>query len=275
MKLPARCLLAAILGGMAHSSHADDALTQTTMSLHSAGKPVAGLIFPIGTKIELSAVANAMESGAHHARYTGNVQGRFTPPAGQQIIVFGEELVLSTEAISAERARAVRDIEAMAGSDQLYRGRSPSGDLTPAEWQQQTALDSANMTRLAQIIAAYGWPGLRFAGAGSQTAFLVLQHADHASQRTYLPLLRDAVRRGDAMGSHLAMLEDRVRIADGKPQLYGSQVHTNPLRLAPIEDEAQVDARRRSIGMEPLADYAKRFGLDYVSKETKERPVAE
>lgn len=44
---------------------------------------------------------------------------------------------------------------------------------------------------------------------------------------------------------------------------------------APIEDEAQVDARRRSIGMEPLADYAKRFGLDYVSKETKERPVAE
>eukprot|EP01133_Synstelium_polycarpum_P021041 gene21041-25266_t len=87
MKLPARCLLAAILGGMAHSSHADDALTQTTISLHSAGKPVAGLIFPIGTKIELSAVANAMESGAHHARYTGNVQGRFTPPAGQQIIV--------------------------------------------------------------------------------------------------------------------------------------------------------------------------------------------
>lgn len=165
MKLPARCLLAAILGGMAHSSHADDALTQTTMSLHSAGKPVAGLIFPIGTKIELSAVANAMESGAHHARFTGNVQGRFTPPAGQQIIVFGEELVLSTEAISAERARAVRDIEAMAGADQLYRGWSSSGDLTPAEWQQQMALDSANMTRLAQIIAAYGWPGLRFAGS--------------------------------------------------------------------------------------------------------------
>lgn len=62
------------------------------------------------------------------------------------------------------------------------------------------------------------------------------------------------------------MLEDRVRIKEGKPQLYGSQLSGNPLCFDPIEDEAHVDERRRSIGLEPLADYAKRFGLAYTPK---------
>jgi hypothetical protein len=86
----------------------------------------------------------------------------------------------------------------MAGPDQLYRGRSATGNLSPEEWKKQNEIDAANMKRLAEIIDAYGWPGLRFAGAASQTAFLVLQHADHDSQRKYLPLLRAAVKRNDA-----------------------------------------------------------------------------
>ncbi|OFJ46564.1 hypothetical protein BA896_021240 [Janthinobacterium lividum] len=227
------------------------------------------MIFPIGAKVELSAMANRIDTGVREARFMGNVQGRFTPPAGQAIVLFGQEVVLSTEAISAERVKAVQDVEAMAGPDQLYRGRSENGDLTPDEWKQQTAIDVANMKRLAEIIDTYGWPGLRFAGAASQTAFLVLQHADHASQSKYLPLLHDAVKRSDALGSHFAMLDDRLRIADGKLQRYGSQLSTNPLRLQPIEDEAHVDERRRSIGLEPLADYVKRFGLTYSPNAAK------
>lgn len=265
MILRPQCLLLAALA-LAQPAHADDRLTQTTISVYAGGKPVAGFMFPIGAKVETSAIANHIEEGDKQIRYTGNVEGRFTPPAGQSIVLFGEQIVISTEPISAERAKAVRDLEAMAGPDQLYRGRSVTGNLTPDAWKQQNAIDAVNMERLAQIIDAYGWPGLRFAGAASQTAFLVLQHADHASQRKYLPLLRDAVKRNDALGGHLALLEDRVRVADGKPQLYGSQLNTNPLRFEPIEDEVHVDQRRQSIGLEPLADYAKRFGLTYAPK---------
>jgi hypothetical protein len=269
MILRPQCLLLVTLACIAQSGHADDALMQTTISVYAGGKPVGGLIFPIGAKVEASAMANRIEEGDQQIRFTGNVEGRFTPPAGQPIVLFGEHIVVSTEEISAERAKAVRDIEAMAGPDQLYRGRSVTGDITPDEWKQQNAIDAGNIKRLAEIIDAYGWPGLRFAGAGSQTAFLVLQHADHASQRKYLPLLRDAVKRNDALGGHLALLEDRVRVADGKPQLYGSQLKYNPLRFEPIEDEANVDERRRSIGLEPLADYAKHFGLTYAPKTTR------
>lgn len=262
-------LLLAMLACLAQPGHADDSLTQTTISIYAGGKPVGGLIFPIGAKFETRAVANQTDAGASATRYTGNVQGRFWPPAGQPVVMFGEEIAIGTEPISAERAKAVRDLEAMAGPDQLYRGRSATAELSPEEWQQQTVIDVANMKRLAEILDTFGWPGLRFAGAASQTAFAVLQHADSASQHKYLPLLQDAVRRSDALGAHLALLEDRVRLADGKPQLYGSQLKTNPLRFEPIEDEAHVDERRRSIGLEPLAEYAKQFGLTYPPVEAK------
>jgi hypothetical protein len=253
----------AALAAVSTAAHADEALTQTTISIQAGGKPVAGLIMPVGASTALSALANRVEQGDNRMHFSGNVQGKFTPPAGAEIVLYGDDIVISREPVSAERAKAVRDLEAMAGPDQLYRGRPDAAKLTPDDWARQNAIDAANMKRLAEIIDAFGWPGLHFAGAASQSAFLVLQHADSASQHTYLPLLRDAVARNDAVGSQLALLEDRVRVSDGKPQLYGSQLIGAPLRFAPIEDEAHVDARRRSVGLPPLAEYAQMFGLTY------------
>jgi hypothetical protein len=266
MKLRLLSTLAA-LAGLAAPACADEALTQTTITIRAGGKPVAGLIMPIGAKGMFSGQANRVEhgdsDGGQQIRFSGNVQGRFTPPAGADIVLYADDIAIDTVPVSAERARAVRDLDAMAGPDQLYRGRADIARLTPDEWARQSAIDSANMKRLDEIIGAFGWPGLRFAGSASQTAFLVLQHADSASQHKYLPLMREAVRRNDAQGSQLALLEDRVRVSDGKPQLYGTQLTGDPLRFAPIEDEARVDERRRSVGLPPLADYAKMFGLSY------------
>lgn len=257
----------AILAFTALPGHADEPSTQTTITIYAGGKPVATLMMPIGAKGNLAANANHVDDGNTQTRFTGNVQGKLQLPAAQELVFYGEDIELKTEKLSPERLRAVRDIEAMAVSDQLYRGRSATGELSPEEWKKQNAIDAANMKRLVEIVDAFGWPGVRFAGAASGTAFLVLQHADHASQRKYLPLLREAVRRHDAIGSDLAMLEDRVRVADGKPQLYGTQLATNPLRFAPIEDEARVDERRSSVGLPPLAEYAKKMlGLNYTPK---------
>lgn len=260
-------LCVALVACLAQASHADP-LNQTTITMVANGKPIGGLIFPIGAKVEPSLVANRTDTNATATSYAGNVQGRFTPPASQSIVFFGEQIVVSQQAISPARAQAVRDLENMGASDQLYRGRSVTGNLTPQEWQQQTAIDVANMQRLSTIIDTWGWPGLRFAGAASQTAFLVLQHADQASQHKYLSALRAAVQRSDALAAHLAMLEDRVRLADGRPQLYGSQLKSDPLGFEPIDDEEHVDARRRSIGLEPLAEYAKNFGLTYTTRQS-------
>ena len=59
-----------------------------------------------------------------------------------------------------------------------------------------------------------------------------------------------------------ALLEDRVRLRDGKPQLYGSQVTRNPAgqwEARDLENPEKVDERRASVGLPPLAEYLAGF----------------
>ena len=77
-------------------------------------------------------------------------------------------------------------------------------------------------------------------------------------------MLRAATEAGEATRTDLPLLEDRVRMLDGEQQLYGSQLtrgEDGKPMLWPIEDEAHVDERRAGVGLEPLADTLKRFGL--------------
>jgi len=86
-------------------------------------------------------------------------------------------------------------------------------------------------------------------------------------------MLKEAVRRGEAESGNAALLKDRILMREGKKQIYGSQLHLNQvtkqLELWPIEDDENVDARRASVGLEPLAEYMKRFGLEYKPPKRK------
>jgi hypothetical protein len=111
--------------------------------------------------------------------------------------------------------------------------------------------------RLRQILAEHGWPGISLVGEdGADGAFLVAQHADEdvAFQRECLALLEEAYRRGDVPGRHLAYLTDRVRAAEGRPQVYGTQG-------SPAYDDvtrAAVNARRKQVGLPSMAETARR-----------------
>ena len=56
----------------------------------------------------------------------------------------------------------------------------------------------------------------------------------------------------------------------GQPQVYGSQIVRNPdngqWMLHPLEDEAGVNRRRAEVGLEPLEEYALRFGIVWKAK---------
>ena len=74
-------------------------------------------------------------------------------------------------------------------------------------------------------------------------------------------MLERAVHDGDAPASHLAHLTDRVRMNEGRPQLFGTQVAdiTNGVASPwPIEDEEHLQ-RRANAGLETLADYLNNF----------------
>ena len=110
-------------------------------------------------------------------------------------------------------------------------------------------------------------------------AFLVVQHTDQSTQEYYLPFLKAAVEEGEARPQDLALLEDRVLMRQGKRQRYGSQLQENGnggWKFYPIEDEVNVDERRKSVGLPPISEYAKQFGFKYkprVEEEPEDTPV--
>jgi hypothetical protein len=130
-------------------------------------------------------------------------------------------------------------------------------------------IDSVNCIKVTKILDEHGWLGINEIGSsGNTTLFLVIQHSDLQVQEKYLPMMRQAVEDGKAEASSLALLEDRVLLGQGKKQLYGSQIEYDPLTLkylvSPIEDEPNVNKRRAEVGLDPLEDYVKIWGIEYV-----------
>ena len=86
--------------------------------------------------------------------------------------------------------------------------------------------------------------------------------------------MREAVGKGKAKTQDLALLEDRILTTQGKEQIYGSQLRRNEqgkYEFFPIMDEVNVNKRRASVGLGPLEEYAKYFGVDYVLPNGKVR----
>ena len=144
-----------------------------------------------------------------------------------------------------------------AGRDQAARMslRPGQGML---EWETVVApVDRDNTARLREIVGQHGWPGHRLVGeAGAHAAWLLAQHAPPDLQEECLPLLQDAVARGDASPADLAYLMDRVLMHRGEPQIYGTQyqVRDGVPELWPVRDPAGLDERRASLGLESEAE---------------------
>jgi hypothetical protein len=130
---------------------------------------------------------------------------------------------------------------------------------------------------MQQIVADSGWPTISKVGQhASHMAWLLVQHADHDRdfQRSCLALMR-AQLVGEVNPQDIAYLEDRVRVGEGRPQLYGTQFHTNEqgeLEPYPIEDQNQVDTRRAEVGLSSLAEYAAMMRNDTLFNRLQKRP---
>jgi hypothetical protein len=178
-------------------------------------------------------------------------------------------------AASAPRDPALQqELVRMAAVDQQSRRPGAGGrtgvraPLDSAAARAQHEADAANLRRLDEIIARHGWPGVSLVGEeGSRAAFLVLQHGDVATQERYLPLVQQAAAAREIAPGLAAMLEDRVLMQRGQPQIYGTQLRVDPatrqMSLWPVRDEAAVDQRRAGVGLTPLAEYLTNFGIEY------------
>jgi hypothetical protein len=143
-------------------------------------------------------------------------------------------------------------------------------------WKIINAKDSINLIKVEKILNEYGWLGSDIVGEeGNSTLFLVIQHSNTQTQLKYLPMFREAVKDGKAKSSDLALMEDRVLLAQGQKQIYGSQIgidmKTNEYLLSPMIDPDNVDKRRAEVGLMPLSEYLKYWDLTWDVEKFKKR----
>ncbi len=152
-----------------------------------------------------------------------------------------------------------------------------AGPRAPALRDELLALaergGSERNDRLWDILDDYeAWPGWSLVGRdGAEAAWLVAQWAidDVGLQRRCLEMLELAVACNDADPVHLAYLADRVRMNDGRDQLYGSQFVLGAhgeLEPWPVDDVGAVDARRARLGLPPFAAHAAAMSAEWQAR---------
>jgi hypothetical protein len=135
--------------------------------------------------------------------------------------------------------------------------------------------DQENLAAVNAIIDKHGWLGPQKVGFdGSNGLFLVIQHADLKTQQHYLPIIREAEKKGELLSSHLAILEDRINMRQGKKQLYGSQgftdYETGKKYIYPVTDVDNLDNRRKAMGMPPMKQYETDWNVEEYKKQLPE-----
>lgn len=203
----------------------------------AAGKEVARVMLPIGQQHTVQVEANQVEQdnrGTTHAR--GNVRVTVRTPGnpGAATTITGDEIIVKRKVLDTRELAAIHALEGMG-----------------APGKRDAARDRKELARLKTIVAAHGWPGARFAGPElSQNAFTVLMRTPEKELEALLPALREAHAENDVPGAQLAQAEDRLRIAKGLPQRYGTQIAAGKPVL--IEDEGALDIRRKMMGLPPM-----------------------
>jgi hypothetical protein len=139
----------------------------------------------------------------------------------------------------------------------------------PEEVRRVLATVRDNTDRLRQVVAEHGWPGRSLVGeGGADAAWLILQHAGSGVpslgtpesllfQASCIPLLYEAVRRGEAHPRHLAHVVDNVRERAGDQPEYAVlasayTVEDGHVTFKRPVDLLAIDRRRAEIGLPPF-----------------------
>lgn len=172
-----------------------------------------------------------------------------------------DELIERTERDQAARFAAIawaseRSIDGIVDEASLTEQER---DDQAALWAETSRIDVDNTAWLKSIVTEQGWPRYSVVGVDAgDAAWLLVQHADDdpSFQRLCLDLM-SALPADEMSQINLAMLTDRVLLAEGKSQIYGTQFAVRDGEWMPmnLEDEENVDARRAEVGMPPLAEY--------------------
>lgn len=143
--------------------------------------------------------------------------------------------------------------------EQCSKGNADEQVKCYAEISQ--TIDAPNTKRLEAIFNQYGFPKANLVGQEGVDAFLLmLQHApDERLREKLLKPIKKAFKRGEIKPQDYTGFIDRMRVRQGKPQIYGSNfdMKDGKLVMSETKDVKNLDKRRKKIGLPPIAEYAK------------------
>ena len=124
--------------------------------------------------------------------------------------------------------------------------------------EEMQRVHRGNAVRLDEIVRREGWPGIAKVGLeGCRAAWLIAQHSICTPdlQREFLVRLTEAMQCGDVPKAQVAYLTDRIRFNEGRPEIYGTVLDWNERGelTCEVEDAANLDARRKEVGLPPFA----------------------
>ena len=151
------------------------------------------------------------------------------------------------------------------------RELGPDSPVVIALRRLQSWQNALNLAELEELIDSKGWPKQSQVGSlASSAVFFILQHSNAEAQEKYIGMFENACRNKEGNCQQYALMFDRMRMNQNKPQRFGTHAYLDPSKsstneLYPLEDESKVDEWRKEIGLEPLMDYLNRTGFKYVS----------
>lgn len=142
-------------------------------------------------------------------------------------------------------------------------------ELAMQEWR---ITDSINLHKLTELITTFGFDTI--VKYGADAVFFVIQHASLSIQQKYFANMQQAVQNGYLEPSTFAMLEDRMLLAVGKKQIYGTQLIQDPkdgtYYVRPIENLDILAVNRLSVGLLSMREYCAfvniKWSVEYYNK---------
>ena len=130
----------------------------------------------------------------------------------------------------------------------------------PKVVKQLQAVREENLQTIKALVEQHDFPTSEQVGDdGVWAAYTLVLHADddHAFQTSLVGKLASLFTAKKIPGQVYAYILDRTLVADGKPQIYGTQFHSvgEELVIRPLQDAEHVDKRRLDADLPTMSDY--------------------
>ncbi len=160
--------------------------------------------------------------------------------------------------------RSVRKkVVLMYESDQYWRMICAADklDMNSASCKKMSEIDRKNTEQLKQIVKKYGFPNAELIGIDvAQHAITIVIHSPSIQfQKENLPSLNEAAKTNEYIRPDIAVLTDKILVAEKKPQIYGTQfkIENGKMYLREVIEPEKLEERRAEINLPPMEEYLK------------------